>query len=365
MLDASLLADTLRSHPLTKHWERDYSLFFLSLTVVAHQIANSERFGEGALTLALITLQNGICSYYRLAKDNEILFTRVYEKMRKDPSIYQEILQQYDRYGRDIETLNQKIDIQTEFSSSFLRSFVETWGQLIGYQLFIHRMVDFLGKSKEEQGIAQTFGALRVKYEKLFGSFEAVFEVLRKKLAIQHKLKDAETFKYLTAEELLTFVEKGTLPNWEERKFPVVMDTVPVLEIYTGDEAYTLSTCIEENQKRATQSLLSQKYISGATAYGQGRVEGAARVIMDYAKLGELEEGEILVVPSTLPRYELFYRKAKAIITDEGGVLSHVAIFCRETKKPGIIGTKVATKVIQDKVRVEVNLDAGQVKIVL
>ena len=34
-------------------------------------------------------------------------------------------------------------------------------------------------------------------------------------------------------------------------------------------------------------------------------------------------------------KYEHYYKGAKAIIADEGGMLSHAAIFCREFKIPG------------------------------
>ena len=56
-------------------------------------------------------------------------------------------------------------------------------------------------------------------------------------------------------------------------------------------------------------------------------------------------------------------KKAAAIITDKGGVLSHAAIVAREMKKPCIIGTKVATEVLHDGDLVEVDADNGIVKI--
>ena len=55
-------------------------------------------------------------------------------------------------------------------------------------------------------------------------------------------------------------------------------------------------------------------------------------------------------------------RRAKAIITDEGGLTCHAAIISRELGIPCIIGTKIATKVLKDGDMVEVDANKGIVK---
>ena len=65
----------------------------------------------------------------------------------------------------------------------------------------------------------------------------------------------------------------------------------------------------------------------------------------------------------TNPTYVPAMQKAAAVITDEGGLLCHAAIVSRELKVPCIIGTKVATKVLKDGDRVEVDAKKGVVKI--
>jgi pyruvate,water dikinase len=56
-------------------------------------------------------------------------------------------------------------------------------------------------------------------------------------------------------------------------------------------------------------------------------------------------------------------QKAAAFVTDEGGLTCHAAIVAREMKKPCIIGTKIATKVLKDGDMVEVDANKGIVKI--
>ena len=65
----------------------------------------------------------------------------------------------------------------------------------------------------------------------------------------------------------------------------------------------------------------------------------------------------------TSPDYVPYLKKVAAIVTDEGGVNCHAAIVSREMNIPCIIGTKIATQVLKDDDRVEVDADNGIVKI--
>jgi pyruvate,water dikinase len=56
--------------------------------------------------------------------------------------------------------------------------------------------------------------------------------------------------------------------------------------------------------------------------------------------------------------------KASAVLTDEGGLLCHAAIVSREMKKPCIVGTKIATRIIKDGNTIEVDANNGIVKII-
>lgn len=66
----------------------------------------------------------------------------------------------------------------------------------------------------------------------------------------------------------------------------------------------------------------------------------------------------------TSPWYLPAMKKATAIVTDEGGITCHAAIVSRELKKPCIIGTKIATKVLKDGDLVEVDANKGIVRII-
>ncbi|MES2088218.1 MAG: PEP-utilizing enzyme [Patescibacteria group bacterium] len=102
--------------------------------------------------------------------------------------------------------------------------------------------------------------------------------------------------------------------------------------------------------------------LKGAVAF-KGLVQGKVKVVMVAHNIGKVNEGDILVAPTTAPSYIMGMQKAAAFVTDEGGITSHTAIIAREMKKPCIIGTKIATKVLKDEDLVEVDANAGVVKL--
>ncbi|MDO8513252.1 MAG: PEP-utilizing enzyme [bacterium] len=79
----------------------------------------------------------------------------------------------------------------------------------------------------------------------------------------------------------------------------------------------------------------------------------------------KFNNGEILVCENTDTRYLPLMKIAGAIITDKGGLLSHAAIIARELKKPCIVGTKNATRILKNGDLVEVNATEGTVKVLL
>lgn len=95
-----------------------------------------------------------------------------------------------------------------------------------------------------------------------------------------------------------------------------------------------------------------------------GKVQGIARVVRSLAEAEKLKLGEILVAETTAPPWTPLFATAAAIVTDTGGFLSHCAVVAREYRIPAVVGTGVATKTIRDGQMIEVDGDAGLVRIV-
>ena len=95
----------------------------------------------------------------------------------------------------------------------------------------------------------------------------------------------------------------------------------------------------------------------------KGKVRGRVKIILDpYGHVG-FDEGDVLVTTMTTPEFIFVMKKACAVITDTGGLTSHAAIVSRELNVPCLVGTKIATQVLKDGDVVEVDADAGVVRI--
>ena len=97
-------------------------------------------------------------------------------------------------------------------------------------------------------------------------------------------------------------------------------------------------------------------------AASAGHATGKAIVIHSITEIGKVKRGDILVASSTMPAFVPAMEKAAAIVTNEGGLLSHAAIVSREFGKPCIVGTKIATKVFKDGDMLEVDAVKGIVR---
>lgn len=102
------------------------------------------------------------------------------------------------------------------------------------------------------------------------------------------------------------------------------------------------------------QAVQKNETLTGAIAQ-KGCVRGVVKIVKSTQDLSKVQEGDIFVTQMTFPSFIAGMHRAAAFVTDEGGITCHAAIVAREMKKPCIIGTKIATKVLKDGMMVEVD----------
>lgn len=93
----------------------------------------------------------------------------------------------------------------------------------------------------------------------------------------------------------------------------------------------------------------------------KGIAEGPVRIVDASGRDEEFPDGAVLVCSVTTPEFVPLMQKCSAIVTDQGGILSHAAIVARELKKPCIVGTQNATSMLQEGQYVTVDADKGKV----
>src|SRR5205085_155153 len=107
--------------------------------------------------------------------------------------------------------------------------------------------------------------------------------------------------------------------------------------------------------KPKTPGAVSGQTGSAGSATGPVCIVDPDNLSVDFPANG------VLVCAVTTPDYVPLMQKACAIVTDQGGILSHAAIVARELHKPCIVGTGNATQVLKNGETINVNADDGVV----
>lgn len=185
------------------------------------------------------------------------------------------------------------------------------------------------------------------------------FKTIAKVIDVSYK-----DWVHLTYKEVAQVLEGGRKISpeiiSERKKGWVLLMENGLNKIAAGEKGKRLSSWIDSNIGRKNSS--SRQEITGQSAM-PGMAKGRVRVILKPVDSNKLKKGEILVCSMTSPDYLPAMRRSAAIITDEGGLLSHAAIIARELKKPCIVKTRIVTKVLKDGDLVEVDADKGIIRI--
>lgn len=138
----------------------------------------------------------------------------------------------------------------------------------------------------------------------------------------------------------------------------VMTATVHNIRVYTGK---MVDICIQKYERHRRVNQL--KGVAG----NPGKVVGRAFVVknenLDFENLPKgMKKGMALIVQNAWPELAQYFGKASAIVTNEGGIISHGVIVAREFGIPCIVGTGIAVKIFKTGDMVEVDAENGIVK---
>jgi pyruvate kinase len=92
---------------------------------------------------------------------------------------------------------------------------------------------------------------------------------------------------------------------------------------------------------------------------GQGVVSGRARVAKRGIEVGNFNQGDILVAPTTNAEFVEAMRKAAGVIIEDENMSSHGAVIAQRLGLPAIVGVKNATQVIRDGTILTLDMQRG------
>lgn len=162
-----------------------------------------------------------------------------------------------------------------------------------------------------------------------------------------------EDFLFCTYDEIIGDIPDKKIIRERQKTYSFVM-TDGKYKILIGAEHIKL--------KKQFEVLNAQvKELTGRVAY-RGKVTGTVVIIKNFSDIHKVKKGDILVTYMTTTEMVPAMHRARAFVTNEGGITCHAAIMAREMKKPCIMSTKIATQVFKDGDKIEVNANHGWVR---
>jgi phosphohistidine swiveling domain-containing protein len=193
------------------------------------------------------------------------------------------------------------------------------------------------------------------------------FERLCRNVAQQFAL-DVDVLQTYSVRELCDLFDGrflGAIESTERRHAFCIYFQGGKMRYLSGDEALALARQFGEKTSDGGDGVVRGRVANEAAEI----IEGTATVItVDYGHLDRMSKviddmpnGNILIADFTAPELIEACRKARGIVTDIGGLLSHAAIVSREFGIPCIVGTGKATKVFRTGDRVRLDTHTGTV----
>ncbi len=197
-------------------------------------------------------------------------------------------------------------------------------------------------------------GIFRDKNKALLGnSLKYRFAVLDE--IARRGLEGRANLNYYLLSEIIDLLRKG-----EKLQAQVIAHRAEEGVILSRQENFSLYTSDMDSLLTKDSAPTSLK---GQCA-SKGTARGKCKIVLSKDDVDKVQEGDIMVAIGTdFDLIEAMYR-ASAVITEEGGILSHASVVCRELKKPCCIGVQDVTRQLKDGQIIEVDATHGQITVI-
>ncbi len=187
----------------------------------------------------------------------------------------------------------------------------------------------------------------------------AVYDLMLDEISLRKEISK-EDLLYMDVNEVISlFNNQNINPSNRKNGFALVSKYGKIEIIHSPK----LNKFIDQEGIQAPFSQIDETDSFKGVIACKGKIQGKVRVIDDPNLISTFEEDEILVTYMTTMEFSPLFKKAKGIITDEGGLSSHAAIIAREFALPCIVGTKISTRTLKTGDLIELNADKGIINI--
>lgn len=324
---------------------RDITLLACSIFTDTHLVSFRKIFNFNEFSLNFwFTRNDGQVVFYRSGKEYNLLGEKIGMRCLNEIEFAQEIANTLIKMSDEINTFINKTKNKNDLIAQW-QYFNDLYRDFFAYHQSVYWASVYLSKVNEKNNnIEEILNTLDNAYkynETVVPSVEKYFL----EMGISNRTNDEISNSFTTE----------TIPK---NRSILMLDAKK--QVLSFEEASKISGAIEMAYKKYIDSL---KTVSGLSV-AKGKVSGKVIIVCDLSRLVECKMGDILVTTQTRPQYNTFIKNVAAIVTDEGGILCHASMLAREFGIPCIVGTKNATKVLKSGDLVEVDANAGIVKII-
>lgn len=342
----------------TKFTERECDLFTTYCIMIGYLKNYKKNIGKN-LKNFLMMHQNGIVHSWRLKNEYDEFLK---ELKTKKLEILEKILDKLENQNEKLKKFLEYRKLDNTTDKQLLKIFIDFINVYQNY-FPLFTLPKYFGMVLSENDLSQTLKDKLKKtrgiadYEKIQKDF---LPLLFQEIDRRKNIKSDLLF-YALPEEIIDLLKNNKKIKGDvlrDRKKIILFLTIngKKTKIFTGKEAKQV---LESNIK---EEKIITDFIKGNIA-NKGIVKGRVRLILRETDLNNLDN-KIVVAPMTSIKFTPYLKNVLGIVTNEGGIACHAAIISRELNVPCIVGTKNATKFLQDNDLIELDANNGVVKII-
>lgn len=306
---------------------------------------------------SLFIHKKGTASFF-LAKNEFEKFGKIMaEKAIHDLNLTEEYLQTLKSNADKINVIMKKLENTIPTPEEY-KDFLFLYEKHLPFHNFMKKTVDFL-EGENLKNLLPIFTEARIYSEDVYSNTESFFRSIADTIS-QKTGENKDYLTCLTQDEFEKYIYNEELPQTEVLK---ARFDCSALYFENGEQEVLLGDDVLLLEEKMLEKENSTETITGTNAF-PGLVTGTVRIVPDPFNVPNFEEGDILVTGMTRPEFLQLIQKSGAIVTDAGGILCHAAIIARELKKTCVVGTRIASKILKDGDRVEVDANKGIIKII-
>ncbi len=157
-------------------------------------------------------------------------------------------------------------------------------------------------------------------------------------------IEDADDILYLTHDE----VRKSAFSDQTSGDLQAIVENRK--KEMSRYKEITLPDLIFGESPEPVSTGLSEALLLHGLATSEGYYEGRAKVLRGLNDFPKIEYGDVIVIPYSDVGWTPVFAKAKAVISESGGMLSHCSIIAREYGIPAVVSVRNAMRIKENAI---------------